>query len=131
MKFNLENLNPGTWFNFDDSNPESGRICVRRLNAATGKRLSRECTSTVRKFSKGKPYEVSEFNEDQFDLRFYDYVIVDWEGVEDENGTPIPCTAENKKVLAQESIFFQGLIAEAMEKLEIEQAEKEEAAEKN
>ena len=32
MKLNIEDLNPGTWFYFDDTNPKEGRICLRIVN---------------------------------------------------------------------------------------------------
>ena len=33
MKLNLKDLNPGTWFKFDEKDPESGSICLRVLNS--------------------------------------------------------------------------------------------------
>jgi hypothetical protein len=43
------------------------------------------------------------------DAEFWDYVIVDWNNVEDENG-PIHCTSEHKDHLMKTSPMFVGFV---------------------
>ena len=131
MKFSMEELNPGTWFDLDEENSEKGSICIRVMNTATRSKLSSLCTKKIEKFKKGQRYEITKFDDIRWDKEFYDYVIVDWKGLEDEKGTPIPCTAENKLKLATESVVFLNILTDAMDKLNEAQEEQEEATEKN
>lgn len=131
MIIDIENLNPGTWFDFDEDKPEKGAICVRHLSPEKADDFSEECTTKKRKFHKGRPYETSDFDKKKYDGKFWDYIIVDWKNLKDKDGTEIPCTAENKYKLVKKSPFFVNLVNNAIDKLEAAEAEFQEATEKN
>ncbi|MBI9110298.1 hypothetical protein [Maridesulfovibrio ferrireducens] len=131
MKVLMNDLNPGTKFYFNENKPKDGCIYLRRLDSEEGKRINKACTTKKIEYKKGQRFAFEEFDDSKFDLLFYDYVIVSWEGLEDEDGTPIPCTAKNKKTLAMKSLVFQKILADAMDKLEEAHIEQEEATEKN
>lgn len=127
MKFDLENLNPGTWFDFEDG----GRICIRSLSTEEATAISKKTTKSKVEYKQGQRFTFDETNEEiQFSL-MWDSVIVDWEGLESADGKALECTTENKLRLMRKSPVFARLVRGFLEKLtEIETTERE-AEEKN
>lgn len=127
MKFDLENLNPGTWF--DDG--DGGRICLRLLSPEEVTAIARKSIKKRVEYKHGSRFEYDEINDDlAFDLTF-DACITDWEGQVTADGTDLPCTKENKLKLMRKSPAFAAMVKNNIEKLrEAETVEKAEA-EKN
>ncbi len=44
----------------------------------------------------------------------FDRVVTDWRGVDDEAGEPLPCTAENKRAIAEFEPAFVGEVLAAV-----------------
>ena len=82
MKFNLKDLNPGSWFYFDEKNPADGRICIRVLNS---KKLAEIRDKTVKT-------EIEIISKDK---KVIDYEII---RQKDEN------LAKGKELVAQEGV---------------------------
>lgn len=94
-KFSLKDPNPGVWFTFDPEDPESGRICLRVLNGAK----LREIAQLTKKWEwkDGKKVQAApDFWDAERAKLSWEYTIVAWEKLEDDDGKPIECTAENK-----------------------------------
>lgn len=131
MKFNLEELNPGTKFFFDEDNPEEGSMTVRVCNGAALGDIIKKTTKKKAEFRKGGRHEWREVNEDLQNKLIWDYCIVGWENITDAADKPIECTMENKALLMRGSIQFSRFYAACLEKLNAAVAREREEAEKN
>ena len=114
--FALKDLNPGIWFKFNEDDPESGEICVRPLNAQQMDAMRKKGIKKKVEYKHGQRFEVQETNDEVFQEMLWDYVIHDWKGLEDDDGTPIPCTTENKLRLVLEHAGFATGVGEFREK---------------
>lgn len=132
MKFATKNL--GTKFLFDEKDASAGFVVLRTApldviaeinkvavqkkseihpNPLLGKRLER--------------IQYTETDDETYMRKLWDYCIADWSGVEDEDGTPIDCTAENKFMLMTKSEDFRNKVNEFLDVLnKVEKAEEEE-----
>ena len=120
MRFNLNDPNPGIWFEMVKGKPEEGRVCLRPLSDAKTRELDEK---TVEKKPSKRNQIIPDIeikNELRARLR-WDYCIVDWEYIQDANGNEIPCTAENKFVLMDESSFFNSIVSGFLETITEEQ----------
>lgn len=131
MRFNTKELNPGVWFYFDEDAPEEGGVCLRRVTSDKMAEIHKKTRSVKIEFRRGRRYEVVERDEKKEDLLLWDYCIADWQTVEDDDGNPIEATAENKALLMGGSPAFAGFVADCLEKLDKDFAEREEEATKN
>lgn len=113
MKFNTSDLNPGVWF--DDG--QGGELCVRVCNIDILQRVRKDTRKVELKVVEGRPYEMSQTDTSKEDRLIWDYCIVDWKGMTYEDGTPIPCTADNKILLMSQSIGFSTFFTECIDKL--------------
>jgi len=125
MKVKLDNLNPGTWFNFNDAKPEDGGICLRVANTAILQEIGKVCSTkhfdyakaTNDQKGKAQRFEWVDFDEEKaFEMR-WDYCIVDWKNLTDSNDVQIECTLENKKKLMGEQIVFSAFVLSCLKKL--------------
>ena len=123
MKFDLDNLNPGTWFDLDGG----GRICLHSLSTEEAIAISKKTTKPKVEYKNNQRFAYEEVDEDkQFSL-MWDAVIVDWEGVETADRKPLECTTDNKLKLMRKSPVFARTVRGFLEKLtELEAADKEE-----
>ena len=127
MKFDLENLNPGTWFDFEDG----GRICLHSLSIEEATAISKKTTNIRVEYKQGQRFTIDVIDEDKAFSLMWDAVIVGWEGIESADGKALECTTENKIKLMKKSPVFARIVRCFLEKLgEIETTEKE-AEEKN
>jgi cupin superfamily acireductone dioxygenase involved in methionine salvage len=83
------------------------------------------------KNSRAQRFEWEEVDEDGYDLAKWDYCIVDWENLTDENNNQISCTAENKIKFMQEQMGFMTFVIVSLKKLNEEKLEKLKDKEKN
>jgi hypothetical protein len=116
-KFSLKDPNPGTWFSFNEADPESGKICIRVMNAAKMQEITKATTKKRTEYKQGQRFEVAEVLEEKRSQMLWDYSIADWERLEDDDGKPIPCTAENKAKLMLENIGFSSFVSACISKL--------------
>ena len=119
MKLNLKDLNPGTWFKFDENDPESGSICLRVLNMEKLAEVRDRTVTTKVDYRGANRYESQKHNTGLRDSIIWDYCIVGWEGLvdDDENETPIPCNTEMKFKLMNGHVGFAAFVESCMEKL--------------
>jgi hypothetical protein len=101
MRFDLENLNPGKWFYFDDD--ETAGVCLRVAPASEIRRI----TKATSKKGKGVDQEA-------LDQALWDYCINDWNGIEDANGEAIECNAETKATLMGGAPDFAGFVTDRL-----------------
>jgi hypothetical protein len=131
MKFDMKDLNPGAKFYFDDKNPEAGSITLRALNMAALDDIRVKTTKRRVEYVQGQRHEVFDADEAKRADMTWAYVIQAWDGVEDEAGTPIPCTDENKATLMRGSLVFSRLVSGFLAKLDADMQAKAEAERKN
>jgi len=130
MKFDLENLNPGVFFPFDEDDG-SGGVTIRLASAEALSKIEKACVKKKVEYRKGQRFEVfSEDRKKRSDM-IWDYVIVGWEGVTDLEDKEIQCTPENKALLMGKSTKFSSFVTKCLEKLTDEITDIEEELEKN
>jgi hypothetical protein len=117
MKFDMNNLNPGTWFYFDQDDESGGAILLRVCPQGEVRRINNLCTKKPVKFRKNQPYVDKEVDTAQEERLLWDYCIVDWKDIEDANGVPIECTQDTKDKLMQGDPGFSEFVAERMRML--------------
>lgn len=121
-QFALKDPNPGAWFSFDDEDENAGRIRVRVLNDAQRTEIRKQVDTKRVEYKHGQRFPVVDRNEDLYSRLLWDHAIVEWEGLEDEEGNPIECTTENKVKLMQENIGFALFVGQCMERVIEDQA---------
>ena len=117
MIFDLENLNPGTWFDL----PDGGRICLRILSLETALSISEA----------GQRFEVEDVNENKNLELTWDNIILEWEGIKTADGKPLPCTAEMKAKLMRGSPSFAKIVRDNLNHLNELEGTREEIERKN
>ena len=131
MKFNLKDLNPGSWFYFDETDAESGKICLRVLNAEKLAEIRDKTMQTKVEYRGDNRYEYSDIDHSGRDRIIWDYCIVDWQGLIDDDEQPIECTTENKIKLMNGHVGFSGFVEKCLEKLNRQNERYAEFSEKN
>ena len=129
--FNFKDPNPGIWFKFDADDPESGEICIRATNQARRDEIRKKTMKKRDLFKHGQRFEIVETNDELFSEMLWDYSIVDWKGLVDEDEKPIPCTTETKVKLMTENVGFSVLVGEFINQINEEYEDRKAAAEKN
>lgn len=139
MEVNFDELNPGTFFPFDEDaeTPEAKKEGVT-LRVLTQEKLDEIRRKTQKKLSKiaGSPprhityYEYKTGGEEEEFMLTWDYCIINWHGVTSK-GQQIPCTTENKVKLMKGSPEFSGFILKCSTKLNQAMGLEEEELEKN
>ena len=129
MRFNLNELNPPAWFDHPDH--EGSRICVRVLSSADLEKINQKTTKEKVEYRRGQRFEVEKIDEQKRNRMTWEYCIVDWEGIYDEEGKEIPCTDENKVLLMQNAPTFTSWVADSLEQLNEDGLQRQEDAEKN
>jgi len=112
---NFSSSNAGTWFYFNDDDPEQGGVCLRELSTEEATRIEKLTVKVKRKYIRGNMVEVREEDAKQSARLTWDYCIVDWSNVY-LDGKPVECTAENKLKLMK-CIDFAKFVSECIEKL--------------
>ncbi len=130
MNIDLDNLNPGTWFYFDDKDHSQGRVCLRTCPAAELKKIRKATHKISYKFRHGQRFESVDVDELLEDKLLWDYCIVDWEGV-NNNGQALECTPEIKSALMGGVPAFASFVTSALTELGSLDALAQEEAEKN
>jgi len=126
MKFDLNDLNPGTWFDVEDA-----RICIR---ICAGKDLDEIHKKTRRRqteYKRNQRYEWEDIDTDKEFKLVNDFIIMDWENICDATGVSLDCNSKNKNKLLRESPMFSGFIANCLERLNTDIGSAKEEEEKN
>lgn len=132
MKVNLNDMNPPAWFDIEGDVDKARvllRICagddIDEINRLTSKRQPPE-------YKRGVRYAVpDEVDEKLRQEMVWDFIIVDWEGIMDDKGTPLPCTKENKVLFMTRSVAFATFISKCIEKLNADTLAYQEESPKN
>ena len=120
----FSNPNQGTWFFFNEEDPESGKICLRVLTTAKQDELNKKHTKEHDIVKKGVHWKDFKTNNDAYRRDLWDYIIVEWVDLVDDDGvTPIECTIDNKVKLMSENVGFSLFVSNCIEKLN-DEAEK-------
>ncbi len=127
MIFDLENLNPGTWFDL----PDGGRICLRILSLETALSISEAVTKKRLEYKHGQRFEVEDVNENKNLELTWDNIILEWEGIKTADGKPLPCTAEMKAKLMRGSPSFAKIVRDNLNHLNELEGTREESERKN
>ena len=130
MKFDLNNLNPGVFFPFEDDE-EGGGVTVRIANGAIIEKIDKKCVKKKVTMRMGRREEIIEENKELRNKMLWDYIIIDWKGIFDINGDPIQCTMENKDKLMKGSVKFSSFVSDCISRLNEESEFYEEVLEKN
>lgn len=134
MKINLKDMNPGMFFVWPGESEDSKKgITVRPLNGTISKTINKQSLiSSKIKFTKaGQQYKDEIYNEAKRDQLIADYCIISWNGLEDEDGKAIPCTAENKDKIMNENPLLMEFVFDKINSITDYETEKEEAEVKN
>lgn len=115
--FSFKDPNPGIWFKFDESDPNSGEVAIRAVNQAKRQEIQKKTSRKKIEFKHGGRFEVVDQNEDLFMELLWDYTIADWKGLQDDDGKAIECTTENKLFLMQNHVGFATFIGEKIGKV--------------
>ena len=129
MKFDLDDLNPGVFFQFKDG--DEGGITIRLANAEILDIINKKCTKKRYEFRRGQRHEIIDEDSALRSKMLWDYVIVDWKGVHDGLGGDIECTTENKEILMKKSIIFSTFVGNCVEELSSKFEAEEGLLEKN
>jgi len=129
--FSIKDPNPGVWFKFDESDPESGEIRIRAMNNEQRKVLQKACNKKRVEYKHGQRFEVIDSKDDKFSEMLWDYCIVEWNGLEDDEGGPILCGPETKAALMQKNVGFSQFVGKCLEPLSEEEEDRVARIEKN
>ena len=129
MKFKLNKSSEGEWFPIFGSEieadgetikyheplkDEKGRVCVRIadaetmdvINNLTRKKVAENIYNPkTRQMERITYYDQTPEQEKKSREMLWDHAIKAWEGILDEDGKPIPCTAEMKMKMMSDAVF--------------------------
>ena len=128
MKFDLDNLNPGTRFDFPDSD---AWVCLRTCAGDDLKAIHKQTRKKKIEYRRGQRFEYQEINEGLESRLLWDFCIMDWGGLFDKHAKPIACNTEMKVLLMGKSVVFSSFVVECLDKLNQAEARDEEKREKN
>ena len=113
MKFDLEDLNPGTWFEIEDA-----RVKVRVCAGKDLEKIYKKTRKRQVEYRRGQRFEWEDCPHPEQETRMInDFIIMDWKNINDANGKPLECNATNKNKLFRESPMFANFIAKCLERL--------------
>jgi len=117
MIFDLDNLNPATKFHFDDTDESKGFVELRICTGDDLNDIYKRTETKKRDFKKGQRYEHTEVNEKKRNHEMWDFMIVNWGGIQGPDGKDIKCIRENKIKLMGQSIEFMSFVTERVSQL--------------
>lgn len=130
--FDLEDLNPGTWFS-KDTGKGVIEVCLRLCAGDDYAEIQKKTTKNKIVYHKGQRIVYPEVDSDLDKELTYDFSIMDWKGIyaDREKTIPLPCTKENKKLLMGKSVIFSRFVVDCLTKLAGIEEEEEDREEKN
>jgi len=130
MKLDMKELNPAAKFTFSDD-PDSGVVHIRVMTPGKLAEIRDQTILTKVEYKNHNRFEYTEIDYAKRDQIVWDYCIVSWEGLDDDDGKPIPCTTENKLRLMNEHPGFAGFVNNCLEKLQKDWEKRQDYLEKN
>ena len=131
MQFDLENLNPGTKFFFDEDDEKKGSITLRVCAGDDLRAIRKQSSKKKVEYRRGQRIEYPDTNEEIENALLWDFCIVGWEGVLDAKGSSISPTKENKTLLMGKSPSFSKFVGDKLSILADLEEEEKEKLEKN
>jgi len=113
--FSLKDPNQGAWFQFNENDPDSGEIQIRVINSARRSEMQKACVKPKVEYKHGQRFEFTQTNDELFSRMLWDYSIVSWVRLEDDDGKPIECTTDNKIFLMQNNVGFAQFVSKCLE----------------
>lgn len=114
MQIDLEDLNPGTWFDMEGG----GRVCLRVCAGDDYRAIRKQATKKKVDYPKtGGRFPYEEVDEELQAQLLWDFCIVNWENIFDKDLKPIPCTKEFKLLLMGKSVVFSRFVTEKFTEL--------------
>jgi len=132
MKVNLQDPNPAVSFDL----PGGGMIKIRPLAEGPLREILKQVEKKRVEYKEDRlgnlqRIEYTERDEEKYSELLWDYCIVDWEGIEDVDGSPVPCTSENKQILMRQSPEFSAVVGRFIDQLNRDEANRLEDEIKN
>ena len=122
--FSVNDPNPGAWFKFDERDPDSGEILIRAMNQVKRSEVQRKCVKNKTEYKHGQRFEFTNTDDDLFSEMLWDYVIVDWNNLEDDDGKPLVCDRKTKLKLMLENVGFSQFVSNCLSILTREEEER-------
>jgi hypothetical protein len=132
MPIDLTNLNPVTRFHDDSGSALSADewVEMRRPSVKESREFRKKATKKRVEYKGGQRFDVTDFNDEVWDENFWDAVITNWH-INTPDGSPIPCTKENKLLLFYGSPDFLRFLNDCVTKLNSAFESDQEENEKN
>ncbi len=130
MRVDLDNLNPGVFFPFEDDKDEGG-VTIRLASGEAIAKIDKKCIKKRTEWRRSQRHEIVEDDNELRSRMLWSYVIVSWKGLYDSDGKEIPCTDVNKVKLMLGSVKFAAFVGSCVEKLTEESELYDEELEKN
>ena len=112
--FSIKDPNPGAWFKFNDDDPESGEIRVRAVNQTKRAEIQKKCVKHKTEYKNGQRFEYTDTNDEMFSEMLWDYTIVEWNNLEDDDGATLVCDKETKLKLMYENVGFSQFVSNCL-----------------
>lgn len=128
MKFDLDNLNPGVWFEYDD---KSFSVEVRVCAGIDLERIFKMTEKKRVEYKRNSRFEVFDIDNEKRDKLMWDFCVLNWKGIQDGKGKELACTIKNKIKLMKGSVLFASFIGDCLEKLSADSALIQKDREKN
>jgi hypothetical protein len=130
-KFDLKNLNPGIWFEYED-----GRICLRAVSDSDIERIRKEASNEVieyKQFGRGQRqrFETVKVDFEKSKHLLWDAVILSWEGFLDADGKALECNQTNKIMLMTHVSKFEKFVNRCIDQIAEDEEKKVKGEEKN
>ena len=126
---NFDSTNDGTWFYFDEGNPDVGGVSLRELTSEQVDGIDRITKTTKKKVQRGVVYDDVKVDEKLSAKLRWRYCIMDWKGIQID-GEVAECNDANKEKLMKITDFVK-FMAGSIEKLTETNKALEEARLKN
>lgn len=112
--FSVKDPNPGVWFKFNEDDPDSGEILIRIMNQSKRSEVQKKCRKNKIEYKNGQRFEYTDTNDDLFSEMLWDYIIVEWNNLEDDNGNPLVCDKKTKMKLMLENVGFSQFVSNCL-----------------
>jgi len=128
MNIDSKRPTPGTWFQFPG---DEAKLCLRLLTGFRVRQIERETQTISYTYNSGTRFEDVVIDHEGRQARVWDETIVDWSGIADEAGKPLPCDRASKTLLMSQSVAFSNFYLDRMVELGRALAAEEAEEEKN
>lgn len=133
--FNIENLNEGAWFDYQDAKVKVRGYTNDVLQSLREKYLEKKVEYKKKsKYGEMQRIEFTEWidgGEKKMKADLNDYVIEDWDGFTSPDKKKLPCTKKNKVALMNGSPAFAEFVDVCLEQITSDQEADKESLEKN